>query len=48
MKTNQPILTLMEMVSYRKMEINWPILALLKMVLDESKTNPFDKRIHWF
>jgi hypothetical protein len=26
--------------TYRKMQINLPILALMKMVLDTSKTNP--------
>jgi hypothetical protein len=26
--------------SYRKMAINLPILAVMKMVLDASKTNP--------
>ena len=29
--------------SYQKMEINLPILALMKMVLEASKTNPLGK-----
>jgi hypothetical protein len=26
--------------TYRRMQTNWPTLALMKMVLDASKTNP--------